>query len=75
VNWTVFLLGHNPHIQAKVQEELEQIFGDDHERPVTMEDLTRMKYLELCIKESLRIYPSVPFIGRVLNSDCSLGIL
>jgi len=71
----VFLLGHFPDVQAKVQEELEQIFGSDKDRPVTMEDLTRMKYLELCIKESLRIYPSVPFIGRAIKTDCPLGTI
>jgi cytochrome P450 family 4 len=31
--------------------------------------LQELKYTERCLKEVLRLYPSVPFIGRVLGED------
>ena len=34
-----------------------------------MTDISQLKYLECCIKEALRLYPSVPTIGRKLNQD------
>jgi cytochrome P450 len=62
-------------LQIKVQEELDNIFGNDKERPVTSTDLSNMAYLTLCVKEALRIYPIVPFNFRKLSEDIKYGIL
>ncbi|ODM96682.1 Cytochrome P450 4C1 [Orchesella cincta] len=72
ISFTVYALGAYPEIQAKVREELDSIFGNDKDRHVTTEDLSKMKYLELVLKESLRVYPSVPFIQRHLTSDLKI---
>ncbi|GFY60250.1 cytochrome P450 4C1 [Trichonephila inaurata madagascariensis] len=50
ISWALYFLGHNPEIQQKVQEELDDIFGDNFDRNIVREDLTKMKYLECVIK-------------------------
>lgn len=71
ISWTIFLLGLHPEIQDKVHAELDSIFhGSD--RKVTFSDMSEMKYLERVIKEALRLYPSVPIIGRTLSEDVQL---
>lgn len=59
-------------LQEKIYEELCRIFGDSNRTPTT-DDIAEMKYLECCIKESLRLYPSVPFIARFLKEDVELS--
>ncbi|XP_030210407.1 cytochrome P450 4V2 isoform X2 [Gadus morhua] len=68
MNWAVHLLGSHPEVQRKVHLELEEVFGGS-KRAITMEDLKELKYLDCVIKESLRIFPSVPFFARTLCDD------
>ena len=58
--------------QEKAYEEQLSIFQGS-ERSPTMKDLNEMKYLDRVIKETLRLYPSVPVIGRKLNTDVNIG--
>lgn len=67
--FTLFLIGSHADVQERLYDEMVSIFGEDHERLVTTEDLRQMNYLECVIKESLRLYPSGPFFARQLAED------
>uniref|UniRef100_A0A8C3A968 Cytochrome P450 4V2 n=1 Tax=Cyclopterus lumpus TaxID=8103 RepID=A0A8C3A968_CYCLU len=72
MNWAVHLLGSHPEAHGKVQQELQEVFGAS-DRPTTMEDLKKLKYLECVIKEALRLFPSVPFFARSIGEDCNIN--
>ncbi|XP_069363029.1 cytochrome P450 4V2-like isoform X2 [Maniola hyperantus] len=69
--YTMLLVGSYPEVQEKVFIELLNIFGDD-DRDVTKQDLSQLVYLEAVLKETMRIYPLVPFIMRYLDQDVKL---
>lgn len=68
----LFLLAQNPECQQKCVDELNSIFEGDDRAP-TMRDVREMRYLEQCIKETLRLYPSVPMIARKITEDIHVG--
>ncbi|XP_017866355.1 PREDICTED: probable cytochrome P450 4aa1 [Drosophila arizonae] len=72
VAFTIFLLAQHTDSQAQCYEELERIFDHTNRAP-TMSDLREMRYLEMCIKEALRLYPSVPLIARKLGEEVRLA--
>ncbi|XP_064225665.1 cytochrome P450 4V2 isoform X2 [Aotus nancymaae] len=72
INWSLYLLGSNPEVQKKVDNELDDVFGKSV-RPATVEDLKKLRYLECVIKETLRLFPSVPIFARSLSEDCEVG--
>lgn len=73
IMWTLYLIGNYPEIQARVHEEIEQLYYPEQGKIIwTKDQLSQMKFLEACIKESLRLFPSVPFIARQANEDLEI---
>ena len=64
--WTWYLLAKNPEKVVKMREELESVVGD---RRVQVGDLPQLPYLEMVVKESLRLYPSVWAYAREAQRD------
>nr|ATW72313.1 cytochrome p450 CYP4V38 [Brachionus calyciflorus] len=71
-SWACQLIGSHPEVQKKLHEEIDSVLGQTN-RPLTNEDLKELKYLDLVIKETLRLFPSVPYFGRVISEDCNIG--
>ncbi|XP_078382587.1 cytochrome P450 4V2-like [Oculina patagonica] len=71
ITWALYLLARHPLIQQKVHDEVDSFF---EQRPDTMtvEDLKELRYLECVIKESQRLFPSVPFFARTTSEECQL---
>ncbi|XP_002134062.3 cytochrome P450 4d1 isoform X1 [Drosophila pseudoobscura] len=63
----------HPEAQKKCFEEISSVIGQDKSTPVTYELLNKLHYVDLCIKETLRMYPSVPLLGRRVVEECEIN--
>ena len=73
VAFCLYNLAKHPEVQDKVYREIKSIFGDDTDKPIKQTDLAKLNYLDLVIKESLRMYPPVPLYGRETQEDIILS--
>lgn len=60
IGFAIYQLSLHPEEQQRAYEEAMSMVGREKET---------MKYLEAVIKETLRLYPSVPMYGRCLQED------
>ncbi|XP_045467262.1 cytochrome P450 4C1-like [Harmonia axyridis] len=66
-------LGMYPEYQQKVYEEAIEVLGQD--RYPTKADLPKLKFTEMFIKETLRLFPIGPFLLRVASDDFKMDDL
>ncbi|CAL1398318.1 unnamed protein product [Linum trigynum] len=61
LTWTLYLLSKDSSSLTKAQQEVDQVLEG---RPPTYEDVKNLKFLMLCILESMRLYPHPPVLLR-----------
>ncbi|KAI9046145.1 cytochrome P450 [Aspergillus affinis] len=73
LSYCVFELSRNPHIVAKLREEIHPRLGlgPNAQKP-TYADLKDMKFLNAVLNETMRLYPVVPFNVRYALRDTTL---
>ncbi len=71
LSWTWYLLAQHPEAEARLHQELDRVLGG---RAPTMADLPELRYTELVLRESMRLYPPAWILsGRVAARDTELG--
>jgi cytochrome P450 len=75
LTWTLRLLVRHPRVLDKLRAEIEAVagLGEDAPQP-TREQLKQMHYLDLILKEVLRLYPAVPVNSRAALKTTTLPV-
>ncbi|XP_029171172.1 cytochrome P450 4C1-like [Nylanderia fulva] len=69
--FSILLLAEHKDIQELARNEVSAVM-QENEGKLTITALQNLPYLERCLKEAMRLYPSVPLISRILSEDVKL---
>ncbi|XP_060860448.1 cytochrome P450 4C1-like [Metopolophium dirhodum] len=71
VCFCLLMIAIHQDIQDKVYNEIYDIFGES-DQTITIDDTTKLVYLEQVIKETLRLYPTGPLLLREIQEDLKI---
>ena len=66
------MLAMFPQVQQKVVDEMKEVFGDA-ETQIDYDSLNQLTYLDLVIKETMRLFPVLPVSARKSTGDVEVG--
>ncbi len=70
LSWTWYLLSQNPECERRFHQEIDRELQG---RLPTYDDVPRLRYVEMVMAESMRLYPPAWAMGRYARNDFQLG--
>ena len=70
LSWTWYLLSQNPDCERRFHDEIDRELQG---RSATFDDVPRLRYVEMVLAESLRLFPPAWAMGRYARADFRLG--
>ena len=69
LSWALYLLSMDQGVQERVHAETVAVLGD---RPATFSDMRKLDLTRNVFTETLRLYPPVAFLPRVVENTCPM---
>lgn len=73
ITFSLYNLAKHHEVQQKCFKEIVEVFGTETDQPATLSLLNQLSYLELCIKESMRLFSTIPVVARTAMEDVKLS--
>lgn len=73
LTWSLYHIARNPKIERKVFAELRQVFESDMDRIPEGDDLRKLKYMDMVVRETLRLCSPVQVAQRGLTQPVQCG--
>lgn len=70
--YTILLLAMYPNIQDKLYDELRSVYVSQDEI-TTYKHVQQLTYLDMVLKEGMRMFPVAPFIVRTATADTAIS--
>lgn len=73
VSWMLYNMARHPEYQQRCREEVDALLEDKEDGRIEWDDLVKLPYLTMCLKESLRLHSPVPMVNRQLERPLSFS--
>jgi cytochrome P450/NADPH-cytochrome P450 reductase len=70
LSFAFYYLLENPHTMEKAREEIDEVLGDSN---LTVDDLPRLPYISMILRETLRLMPTAPGFYLTPSKDEIVG--
>jgi cytochrome P450 len=70
LTWTWYLLSENPAVEEKLHEEIDRVLAG---RLPAFADVVQLKYTEMVLAESMRLYPPAWATGRLAIAETEIA--
>lgn len=75
IGFALHLISKDARVQQKMLDEIDAILEikADEDQELSFSELGQLKYMDMVIKEALRLFPPVAFLGRRIEEDFVLS--
>lgn len=70
LTWAFLIISLQPWVAERIRSEVRAVAGDG---PLQLEQVRRLNFVRNVFRESLRLYPPIPFIPRVAAESATIG--
>jgi cytochrome P450 len=71
ISWTLYLLARHPDVAERVADEVDRVLGE--RAAPDYGDLKELTYLDMVLREAMRLYPPGPYGAREATEDLEVG--
>lgn len=68
------MLAMHPKVQEKAYLEIKNFFANLNE-PMILQDVSKLEYIDMIVKETMRLFPAGSVLGRKTSGDVKIGML
>ncbi|KAL7015155.1 hypothetical protein ACKWTF_016306 [Chironomus riparius] len=73
ISMVLMMVGINKNVQHKLVNEIEEVYNDDKDAKFSADFLQKFPYLEMVIKETMRLFAVVPLVARETSEEVDIN--
>ncbi|CAG9811946.1 unnamed protein product [Chironomus riparius] len=72
ISMVLMMVGMNKDVQHKLVNEIEEVYNEDKDAKFSADFLQKFPYLEMVVKETMRLFAVVPLVARETSDEVEI---